>query len=103
MNGREKSDRSIVPVKSSNKSGAAAHEAEGMEGRERAKGNLDMGDMPRTQSRTQRMPNTLDRIREVLLCVGALRRHHPRQEPDAVVPHVRICTGGPGKPGFLPC
>ena len=37
------------------------------------------------------------------LSVTALRRHHPRQEPDAIVSHVRICTGGPGKPGFLPC
>jgi hypothetical protein len=30
--------------------------------------------------------------------VGALRRHDPRQEPDAVVPPVRICGGGEGRP-----
>ena len=24
-----------------------------------------------------------------------LRRHHPRQEPSAVVPHAGICAGGP--------
>ena len=65
MNGREKSDSSIVPVKSPNKSGAAARDAEGVEGRELAKGNLDKGDMRRTQGRIKRMPNALDRIREV--------------------------------------
>jgi RNA-directed DNA polymerase len=65
MNGREKSDSSIVPGKPPNKSGAAARAAEGVEGRELAKGNLDKGDMRRTQDRTQRMPNALVRIREV--------------------------------------
>ena len=65
MNDREKSDRSIVPVKSPNKSGAAAREAEGMEGRGRAKGNLDQGAMGRTQSRNKPIPSGLDRIREV--------------------------------------
>jgi putative transposase len=30
------------------------------------------------------------------LSTGPLRRHHPRQEPDAVVPHLRICGGGRG-------
>jgi 2'-5' RNA ligase len=29
-------------------------------------------------------------------------RHNSRQEPYAVVPHVRICAGGAGKPAFLP-
>jgi RNA-directed DNA polymerase len=29
------------------------------------------------------------------------RRHDPRQEPDAVIPHVRICGGGRGQPRFL--
>jgi group II intron reverse transcriptase/maturase len=28
--------------------------------------------------------------------------HDPRQEPDAVVPHVRICAGGDGRPSSLP-
>src|SRR5207249_8635631 len=31
----------------------------------------------------------------------ALRRHHPRQEPDAVTPPVRICGGGPERSGSL--
>ena len=65
MNDREKSDNSIVPVKSSNKSGAAALEAEGVEGRGLAKGNLGKGDMRRTQDRLKRVPSALDRIREV--------------------------------------
>jgi hypothetical protein len=30
--------------------------------------------------------------------VSTLRRHDPRQEPDAVVPPVRICGGGEGRP-----
>ena len=32
----------------------------------------------------------------------ALRRHDPRQEPDAVVPHVRICAGGDPRGPSLP-
>src|SRR2546423_11347128 len=31
----------------------------------------------------------------------ALRRRYPRQEPDAVMPHVRICGGGHGRPWSL--
>ena len=30
------------------------------------------------------------------------RRHHPRQEPYAVIPHVRTCTGGAPGGAFLP-
>jgi hypothetical protein len=29
-------------------------------------------------------------------------RQHLRQEPDAVVPHVRTCAGGAGQPASLP-
>ena len=29
-------------------------------------------------------------------------RHYLRQEPYAVVPHVRICAGGAGQPASLP-
>ena len=32
----------------------------------------------------------------------AARRRHPRWEPDAVIPHVRICAGGAGRPVSLP-
>jgi len=30
------------------------------------------------------------------LPIGAFRRYHLRQEPDEVIPHVRICAGGAG-------
>lgn len=30
------------------------------------------------------------------------RRHHPRQEPYAAIPHVRVCAGGAGQLAFLP-
>jgi len=36
------------------------------------------------------------------LSVRAPGRHHPRWEPDAVIPHVRICAGGAGRPASLP-
>jgi hypothetical protein len=64
MNGCEKSDGLVVPEKPPNNSGAAALEAEVVEGRGLAKGNLDEGDMDRTQSRVTPMPNALDRIRK---------------------------------------
>jgi hypothetical protein len=49
MNGHGKSDSFIVPRKSPNK--AAGRAAEGMEGRELAKGNQLKRDVVRTQSR----------------------------------------------------
>ena len=49
MNELGKSDRSIVPEKSPNKAGSTA--AEGMEGRNLAKGNLRQQNTLRTQSR----------------------------------------------------
>ena len=36
------------------------------------------------------------------LSLRAPRRRHPRWEPDAVVPLVRICAGGAGRPASLP-
>ena len=35
------------------------------------------------------------------LAVGAVCRHHPRQDPDAVMPHVRIRGGGDQRWSFL--
>jgi len=32
----------------------------------------------------------------------AIRRHHPRQEPGAVIPLAGICAGGAGQPASLP-
>lgn len=66
MNGHEKSDRLIVPKKSSNKGGAEKRPklAEGMEGSGRAKGNPLRDDTHRTQSRNNSVPNALERIRQ---------------------------------------
>ena len=52
MNGHGKSDSSIVPEKSSNK--ARQRAAEGMEGRELAKGNTLEQNTLRTQGRERR-------------------------------------------------
>jgi RNA-directed DNA polymerase len=59
---REKSDRDVVPAKSSNNVARAA--AETMEGRSLAKGNSRERNAPRTQSRTS-APSALERVREV--------------------------------------
>jgi hypothetical protein len=78
--------------------------AEGVEGGELlAKGNSGEQKALRTQSREQGALSVLERVREgakrdkrawseghALLARRALRRHDPRQEPDVVVPHVRI-------------
>jgi len=61
MNERGKSDRPVVPVKSSNKAVQTA--AEGMEGRGLTKGNLQQQNASRTQSRNN-APNALERIRQ---------------------------------------
>src|ERR1039457_6870200 len=61
MNERGKSDRPVVPVKSSNKAVQTA--AEGMEGRGLTKGNPPQQNASRTQSRTN-APRALERIRQ---------------------------------------
>ena len=61
MNERGKSDRPVVPVKSSNKAVQTA--AEGMEGRGLTKGNPPQQNASRTQSRTN-APSALERIRQ---------------------------------------
>jgi len=61
MNERGKSDRPVVPVKSSNKAEQPA--AEGMEGRGLTKGNLLEQNASRTQSRSN-APSALERIRQ---------------------------------------
>src|SRR5271169_1597186 len=91
MNGHGKSDSSVVPQKSPNKVGhmAAAEEAEG---RGLAKGNPQQQNASRTQSRSGAR-SALERVREVERNAPP-RRHHLRQEPDAVIPLVRIRGGG---------
>ena len=61
MNERGKSDRPVVPVKSSNKAGQPA--AEGMEGRGLTKGNPQQQNASRTQSRID-APSALERVRQ---------------------------------------
>ena len=61
MDGREKSDRSVVPKKRPNKAAGAA--AEVVEGRDRGKGNAGQQNARRTQCRAS-APNALDRVRE---------------------------------------
>jgi RNA-directed DNA polymerase len=62
MNEAGKSDRSIVPEKSSNKAGPPG--AEGMEGRDMVKGNLGQQNAFRTQGRGD-AHSALERVREV--------------------------------------
>jgi len=64
MNDRGKSDRSIVPTKPSNKGGStAAPPAEGVEGRERPKGNSAEQNRSRAQIRSD-LQSALDRVRQ---------------------------------------
>ena len=61
MNEHRKSDRPVVPGKSSNNAGQAA--AEEMEGRGLAKGNVRQQNAPRTPSRNG-APSALERVRQ---------------------------------------
>ncbi len=60
--GWRKSDRPVVPAKSSNNGGRPA--AEAVEGRGLAKGNTGKQNAPRTQSRMESASNALGRVRE---------------------------------------
>ena len=94
MHGYEKSDSVIVAVKPTNKVVRPAAEqsaveqtaAEPVEPRAGTKGNADWQSMHRTLSRAG-MSQALERIRKVAVT-------HPRWEPYAGKPHVRICAGG---------
>ena len=98
MNEHGKSDGPVVPEKSPNKAGQPA--AEEMEGRGPAKGNSHQQNATRTQCRNVAQ-SALERIRLVSSIAVHRPRYHPRQEPDAVVPLVRICGGGRGQPRSL--
>lgn len=76
--GREKSDRVVVPEKSSNKAGKTA--AEAMEGRTLAKGNSRERNAPRTQSRTS-TNSALERVRQAA-------KKDKRQRLTALLHHV---------------
>ena len=85
MHGRGKSDSAIVAVKPTNKAGANA--AEPVEPRAGTKGNAGQQSTYRAQSRA-RVSQALERIRKTFAVT------HPRWEPYAGKPHVRIWAGG---------
>src|ERR1700760_2221058 len=99
MHGHEKSDPAIVVRKPANKAeGPSAarpaeekHAAELGERRARTKGNADQQSTRRTQRRGS-VSQALERIRSAVNNHTAVT--HPRWEPDAGKPHVRICAGG---------
>ena len=99
MHGREKSDPAIVAVKPANKAANPAVEqsaaepatVEPVEPRAGTKGNADQQSTRRAQSRVS-VSQALERIRQVGSDCSAVT--HPRWEPDAGKPHVRICAGG---------
>ena len=102
MYDRGKSHSVIVPGKPPNKPGSSG--AEAVEERALAKGNLPGQDTLRTQSRLC-VPSLPEQVRcgmGVGDCATIACRHYPRQEPDAVVPHVRVRAGGTGQPVSLP-
>jgi hypothetical protein len=87
MHGHEKSDPAIVAVKPTNKAERSA--AELVERRAGTKGNADQQSTHRTQSRA-RVSQALGHIRKVFAVT------HPRWEPYAGKPHVRIWAGARG-------
>ena len=110
---RGKSDGPIVPGKSPNNGDGnrldrcrpAPSSAEGMEGRGPAEGNRRATRTGRTQCRKNPVSQALTPIRRegrAVFIVFSSVRHNPRQEPDAVLPHVRICAGGGPKGPSLP-
>jgi RNA-directed DNA polymerase len=99
MNGPEKSDPAIVAMKLANKAeGPTAvrpaeekHAAEPVERRAGTKGNAGQQSTRRTQRR-ESVSQALDRIRQEASDRSAVT--HPRWEPYAGKPHVRIWAGG---------
>ena len=96
MHGAEKSDPVIVAGKPANKAGQPLAEcsagepnaAEPVEPRAGTKGNASQQSRCRTQRRAS-LSQELERIRQERFAVT-----HPRWEPYAGKPHVRICAGG---------
>jgi RNA-directed DNA polymerase len=85
MHGHEKSDLAIVAGKLANKAEQSA--AESVERRAGAKGNAHQQSTHWTQ-RQARASKALERIRQTFAVT------HPRWEPYAGKPHVRIWAGG---------
>src|SRR5262249_4374021 len=93
MYGPEKSDPAIVAGKPTNK--AERSTAELVERRAGTKGNAGQQSTCRTQSRTS-VSQALERIRQAFAVT------HPRWEPYAGKPHVRIWAGGARQLASLP-
>ena len=93
MHGPEKSDPAIVAGKPTNKAERSA--AELVEPRAGTKGNAYQQSMHWTQSQV-RVSQALERIRQAFAVI------HPRWEPYAGKPHVRICAGGARQLASLP-
>ena len=86
------SDSPIVPQKPANNDSGPLS-AESVEGRGLTKENVEQWLLDRTQRRASRSADCWAcEPRHVSDVRGG--RHHPREEPYAVVPHVRICAGG---------
>ena len=85
MHGREKSDHAIVAMKPTNKAERSATEL--VERRAGTEGNTDWQSTHWTQHQA-RVTQAPERLRQ-LFC-----RMHPRWEPYAGKPQVRICAGG---------
>ena len=102
MYGPEESDPVIVATKLANKaeqlsverSAGEPYAAEPVERRAGTKGNAGQQSTLRTQSRIN-VSQALERIRKVAVT-------HPRWEPYAGKPHVRICAGGGEQSPSLP-
>jgi hypothetical protein len=85
MHGHEKSDLAIVAMKPANKAEQSA--AELVERRAGTEGNADWQSTHWTP-RQARVSQALERIRQTFAVI------HPRWEPYAGKPHVRIWAGG---------
>ena len=85
MHGPEKSDPAIVAMNPANKAEQSA--AESVERRAGTKGNASQQSTHWTQSQA-RVSQALERIRQAIAVI------HPRWEPYAGKPHVRIWAGG---------
>src|SRR6516165_8147518 len=93
MHGSEKSDLAIVAGKPANKAEQSA--AESVERRAGTKGNANRQSTHWTRSQA-RVSQALERIRQAFAVT------HPRWEPHAGKPHVRICAGGARQLASLP-
>jgi len=87
-NALEESDCAVVPVKQPNKGAQAS--AEVVEGRAQAKENDAGPDTSPTQC-GERVSQGSGGVRQAIVRFDV---SHPRQEPYAVIPLVRICAGG---------